>query len=427
MGFEAALLNALEPWREAKVWRVAFSGGLDSSVLLHALSRLASLHELPALIAHHVHHGLQAAADSWPAYCQDFCAARAISLQVSYVQVDSAASLERAAREARYAALSAVLADGEVLLTGQHRNDQVETLLFRLVRGAGVRGLAAMPVMRDLGRGQLVRPLLGFDRVQLEAYARDQGLQWLEDPSNSDLHFARNYLRHEVVPVLQRQWPQASVNIARAAAHMAQAQSLLDEVAQQDLQLCRTEPPCSWLPLPSLALAPLLSLSEQRQVNALRYWLYPYVPMPDTEHWAGWRALRDAKLDAQPVWRLGRWSMHRAEGRLWLAPRAWQQQPLEMAVVDAGRVQLPNNGCVDLPHLSSDAVWRLGYRLGGEVMQLPGRGRRDLKRLLNEAKVPGFVRSRLPLLYRDEQLIAVANVPELDPLNLGFHWLVQID
>ncbi len=145
------LRDALQPWRSASGWCVALSGGLDSTVLLHLLAGLAQREALPPLSAIHIHHGLQSAADAWPAHCRELCAALSVPLQVEYVQVASGASLERAAREARYAAFAARLGIGELLLTAQHRDDQAETLLFRLLRGAGVQGLSAMPMSRALG------------------------------------------------------------------------------------------------------------------------------------------------------------------------------------------------------------------------------------------------------------------------------------
>ena len=149
----ARLLLNLTPWRNATTWRIAFSGGLDSTVLLHLLAHLAKTQSLPALSAIHVHHGLQAAADAWPEHCQSVCDALGVPLQVVRVQVQPGASLERAARDARYGAFIEATQANEVLLTAQHRDDQAETLLFRLLRGAGVRGLSGMPRQRPLGQG----------------------------------------------------------------------------------------------------------------------------------------------------------------------------------------------------------------------------------------------------------------------------------
>ncbi|MGV8844214.1 MAG: tRNA lysidine(34) synthetase TilS [Pseudomonas sp.] len=441
MDLETRLLGVLAPWRAAPAWRVAFSGGLDSTVLLHVLVRLARRQALPALSAVHIHHGLQAVAEDWPAHCQRICAELGVPLQVKYVQVAAGASLERAAREARYAAFTESLGVDELLLTAQHRDDQAETLLFRLLRGAGVRGLAGMPARRALGRGQLLRPLLAVSRAELAAYAQAQGLTWVEDPSNTDTHYARNYLRQCVLPLLTARWPQASTSLARSAAHLSEAQGLLNELAELDLAAAQhTSSGFAWLPLPSLALAPLQGLSPARQRNALRHWLSPLTTLPDSNHWAGWEDLRDAGIAATPIWRLGQGELHRADGRLWWLAGPWLNTPsmppsgVSLAPGIAGSIggstewlQLPSNGWVQLrtrpgaPAPAARDELRVRYRQGGEVLQLAQRGHRQLKRLLNERGVPSMLRARLPLLYRGDRLIGVANLPELSAATQE-HW-----
>lgn len=415
------LLSALQPWRQAPAWRIALSGGLDSSVLLHLLASLARRHALPPLSAIHVHHGLQAVADSWPAHCQRLCAQLGVPLQIEYVQVAGGASIERAAREARYAAFRQITQAGEVLLLAQHRDDQAETLLFRLLRGAGVRGLAAMPRQRELGQGVLLRPLLDVPRAELEAYAQAHELEWIEDPSNTDMQLSRNFLRHQALPLLARYWPQASANLARTAEHLREAQQLLDELAQADLATVAAPSEFAWLGLPSLALEQLRELSPARQRNALRHWLAPLTELPNSDHWAGWGDLRDAQSDRAPIWRLARGELHRADGRLWWLGGEWLQPVSEpvMWVDLALPLALPGNGRLHLQGQLPDSVVQVRYRQGGEVMVLPQRGHRDLKRLLNERRIPAFARARLPLLYVDDQLLAVANLPGLDGVQVG--------
>lgn len=424
----ARVLHALAPWRDAARWYVGFSGGLDSTVLLHLLADLVGQNAIPPLNAIHVHHGLQSAADAWPAHCRRVCEGMGVALQVRHVRVAAGASLEDAARQARYMAFGEVLEAGEVLLTGQHQDDQAETVLFRLLRGAGAKGLAAMPQQRTLGKGTLVRPLLAVSRAELEDYARAHGLSWVEDPSNGDPHHARNYLRNQVMPLLKVRWPQASVVMARTAAHMAEAQSLLDELAEQDLRGAQPVSSFTWLGLPALALAPLTQLSPKRQRNALRYWLASLSRLPDTDHWAGWDTLRDAGEAACPVWRLADGELHRAGGHLWWLPNGWPQP--SQHVIDWSTPQtgltLAGNGLVTLSGRTPAGSLQVRYRKGGEVMQVPGRGSRDLKRLLNEQGVPAFVRGRLPLLFCDGKLLAVANVPGLDGRchgNWRLHWV----
>lgn len=414
----------LTPWLNARTWYVAFSGGLDSTVLLHLLADHAHNHAAPALRAIHIHHGLQPAADAWPAHCQSVCDALAIPLQVIHVQVSPGASLEQAARAARYAAFRQLLGPGDVLFTGQHRDDQAETLLFRLLRGAGLRGLAAMPGQRGLGQGSLARPLLGRSRQQLHDYAQAHQLAWIEDPSNADTRFARNYLRGEVFPHLQQRWPQASQNLARAAEHLGEALGLLDELAQGDLVLAQEGTPLAWPGLDSLDLAALVALSPARQRNALQYWLSRRTRLPDSRHWAGWADLRDAAADAQPVWRLADGQLLRSHGRIWWLSGDWLRLPgAGAAWPDPSEpLRLPGNGSVRLLGAAPATGLRIAYRQGGEVLDIPDRGRRELKRLLNELQVPHFLRPRLPLLYHGERLLALANLPGLVQADCQLDW-----
>ncbi|MGF6392551.1 tRNA lysidine(34) synthetase TilS [Pseudomonas plecoglossicida] len=413
----------LTPWLDAPAWHIAFSGGLDSTVLLHLLADHARRHATPPLHAIHIHHGLQPAADTWPAHCEAVCERLGIELSVVHVQVAPGASLEQAARDARYAAFERILGPGDVLFTGQHREDQAETLLFRLLRGAGLRGLAGMPLQRPLGQGSLARPLLMCSRQQLRDHAKAHGLIWIDDPSNSDSAFARNFLRNDVMPLLQQRWPQAIQNLARCAGHLGEAQGLLDELAQADLATAGEGAATAWSGLDSLDLATLVALSPARQRNALQYWLGARTRLPDTRHWSGWMDLRDAAIDAQPVWRLTDGTLVRSHGRIWWLSGDWLQPVAGQWHWDQpdSPLSLPGNGRV---HLQGHAPGSLhvAYRQGGEVLDVPGRGRRDLKRLFNELQVPHFVRPRLPLLYCGERLLAVANLPVLGQANCQLHW-----
>ncbi|NBB58024.1 tRNA lysidine(34) synthetase TilS [Pseudomonas sp. ODNR1LW] len=427
MNLPGRLLLNLQPWRHATTWHIAFSGGLDSTVLLHLLADLAKNQSLPALNAIHVHHGLQAAAEAWPEHCRSMCESLGVPLQVIRVQVQPGASLERAARDARYAAFIEATQANEVLLTAQHRDDQAETLLFRLLRGAGVRGLSGMPRQRPLGKGQLLRPLLDATRAELEAYASQHKLRWIEDPSNQDRQFSRNYLRHQVFPALTQRWPQAMASMARSAAHLSEAQELLNELARIDLSEASAASEFDWLKLPSIKLASLEKLSDARQRNALSHWLEPLTRLPDSDHWSGWLDLRDATGDARPIWRLAEGELHRAGGRIWWLSGRWlRAAPVPGAWLEPAQpLALPDNGVLTLNGQIPDGPLQIRYREGGEVMELAGRGHRDLKRLLNERGVPPFVRGRLPLLFKDGQLLAVANLSGLDGEATGgwnLHW-----
>lgn len=424
MSVESGLFDALQSWRTAPRWRVAFSGGLDSTVLLHLLVQLASRERVPPVSAIHIHHGLQSVADDWPEHCRVVCDGLGVELDVVHVDVQSGPSLENNAREARYQAFGEVLNPGEVLLCAHHQDDLAETLLFRLLRGAGVRGLAGMPPVRTLGDGWLVRPLLNASRDELESYAVKLGLRWIDDPSNQCTDHARNYLRHRVMPILRQRWPLASGSMARAASHLGEAQQLLDDLALIDLREVGRMDSYEWLTAPSLSLPSLKTLSPSRQRNALRHWIAPFTSLPDTDHWAGWNTLRDASPDASPVWRLAAGELHRGGERIWWLSGPWLTVPTGPVdwFTPEDDIQLPANGAVRLTGYRGEAGLQVRYRKGGESLKLPGRGRRDLKRLLNEVAFPSFARSRLPLLYRDGELIAVANLPQFDVQGLSLIW-----
>ncbi|WP_434456369.1 tRNA lysidine(34) synthetase TilS [Stutzerimonas urumqiensis] len=410
------LLANLQPWLSAPGFWVALSGGLDSTVLLHLLVTLRREHRLPPIRAVHVHHGLQQAAEDWVAHCARLCAALDVELAVERVNVRTGASLEAQARAARYEALAKHLEAGEVLLTAQHRDDQAETVLYRLVRGSGLRGLCGMAPSRPFSCGVLLRPLLDVTRAELERYARAHRLDWIDDPSNLDMDLSRNLLRRTVLPALQARWPQAPAAIARAADHLREADGLLGDLAELDLALARGGSPLPWLDVPNLALAPLRALSEARQRNALRHWLAAFSRMPDSAHWAGWACLRDAAVDRNPVWGLEGGELQRSRDRVWFVPRAWLIPAVAPVTWHdpARELDLPGNGRVapvsKLLNGDLNADLNIRYRVGGETLLLPGRGRRDLKRLLSERGWPPFLRARIPLLYRGDELIAVANL-----------------
>ena len=230
------LLNALPRTGVTRYW-LAYSGGLDSHALLHAMHGLRAQQRGIILCAVHVHHGLRPEADQWAAHCMSVCAALEIPCQVLHVQARPAAgeSPEDAARCARYQALRDVIGAGDCLLTAHHQDDQAETLLLQLLRGAGVAGLAGMPACAAFGTGLLARPLLSHSRAELRAYAERHGLHWVEDGSNAETGYDRNYLRHEILPRLRARWPATAAVLTRSAGHCAAATDLLQILAAQDL------------------------------------------------------------------------------------------------------------------------------------------------------------------------------------------------
>ena len=246
---------------------VAYSGGVDSHVLLHLVVKQCRELAGRVLAAVYVDHGLQVASVAWAEHCRQVC--RELGVQLICLSVDAQAaageSPEAAARRARYSTLEELVGEGDALLVAHHRDDQAETLLLQLLRGAGPRGLAAMPASAPLGKGRLLRPLLELERAQILDYARAHGLCWVDDPSNADKDLDRNYLRHEILPRLKTRWPGMSRTLTRSARRCAESSALNDELAENDLFSIINK---GCLSVPDLAL-----LAAPRQRNVLRYWL----------------------------------------------------------------------------------------------------------------------------------------------------------
>ena len=259
---------ALSSVPRSQRWWIAYSGGVDSHCLLHILSGLVSDQRID-LAAVHVDHGLHRDSARWVQHCTEVCTQQSIPLRVFCVQARAAPgeSQEATARLARYAAFAELLQAGEVLLTAHHQDDQAETILLQLLRGAGSRGLAAMPPLAPFHAGYLARPLLGQTRSDLIAYAQQEHLAWIEDDSNQDSRMDRNYLRHQVLPVLTARWPSAGKTLARAAVHQAESMALLEVLAAQDQRLVAGPSP------QTLRVKPLCALSPARARNLLRYWI----------------------------------------------------------------------------------------------------------------------------------------------------------
>lgn len=394
---------------------VAFSGGRDSCVLLHALASVRE--QLPAaLAAIHVNHQLHPDAVDWARHCRDFAAALAVDYRSIAVTVDPAApeGLEAAARAARYAALEAQLRVGEYLLTAHHADDQLETALLQLLRGGGPAGVAAMPARARFGAGWLARPMLTFERSELTRYAETHDLAHVEDPSNADRRRDRNYLRHEIVPRLKQRWPAAATAVGRAARHAARARVLLDDLAALDLARI-ARPGVRYLPVDDV-----LNLGAARAENLVRYWLAQRgLPLPNTARLDTLLAqAAGARTDSAPRVTWPGAEVHCWHGRLYaLAPPAepvlpvhwYGESPLRLG---AGLGALH---AVDAAGgLRADSFERgveVRARAGGERLRPAGRKHhRELKDLLREAGVVPWMRRRIPLLWVDDALAAVGDL-----------------
>ena len=430
---------------------VGLSGGVDSIVLLDCLKAVARTLGF-RLSALHVNHQLSPNAGRWSAFCGDLCRARGIPFRVVKVHVPRGNSVEAAARAARYAVFAAAAVVDYIVLA-HHQDDQAETVLLQLLRGAGVKGLAAMPLLRrEEGRGTrvegrgsraeettlatrhpppdthpsslvprrstpaILRPLLDVTRAEIEAYARMRKLKWVEDESNQDIYFQRNYLRHEVLPVIARRFPAYRATLARAAQHLADAARMLDEMAAAD--------GAGWIEAGSLAVDAFRRLPATRARNLLRYFLAGHgLNMPGAGRLE--EALRQAlgaKQDARVLVELGDITLRRHAGRLHLvrsggAPPAhyeklWRGEK-EIALPELGGVLTlaPARGAgISLARLGRKPV-TIRVRQGGERLQPDcRRPRRSLKNLLQEARLPPWQRERLPLLYCGEHLVWVAGI-----------------
>jgi len=396
---------------------VAYSGGIDSHVLLHWLSRRRSTLDGLELTAIYVDHGLQPASIAWGEHCAQVC--RALNVAFEILRVDArpapGESPEAAARQARYGALAARLTADGALLTAQHQDDQAETLLLQLLRGAGPHGLAAMPAAAPLGQGWLWRPLLTTTRAEITAYAQAQNLRWIEDASNADRRLDRNYLRHDILPLLRQRWPSAERSLARSAALCADAATLLDELADDDLaQVATDRPDC-------LAIAALRTLSESRQRNALRRWFRRLrLPPPAAVHL---RHILDdaikAPADRVPLIHWPGGEVRRYRNGLYAMAPLPPHDPTQVVPWPAGMDELclPRLGKLSLQPASGAGLrWAdltrykrtVRFRRGGENLLLPGRSHhRALKNLLQAAGIPPWERERLPLLYLNDNLAAV--------------------
>ncbi|HXU94776.1 MAG TPA: tRNA lysidine(34) synthetase TilS [Gallionella sp.] len=395
---------------------IGLSGGVDSVVLLHLLSRLAPRFSW-RLSALHVHHGISPNADAWTDFCTALCARHDISLTIERVDISPLRDhgIEAAARKLRHEAFARRPCDFVAL--AHHADDQAETLLLQLLRGAGVKGAAAMPVLaRREGAPALVRPLLHCSRQEILDYAESHELQWVEDESNADDSYPRNFLRHRVLPLLELKFPHCRDTLSRSAQHFAEASELLDELAQQDAAQA--------VHGGSLDVAALQALSRSRAKNLLRYFLHRTgAPMPQAVQLDDMlKQLCDARRDAAVCVNFGNWQLRRFQGRAYAMP----------ALVDFDRdLELPWNGEAELdwPALSGRlkleqvhgagislaklqrAPVMLHLRSGGETLRPHAHATtRTLKNLLQEHEVPPWQRERLPLLYCGDQLVCVAGV-----------------
>jgi tRNA(Ile)-lysidine synthase len=412
--FEQRLLNRLQPSQPVYV---AYSGGMDSHVVLHLLARFAASHRGRRYAAVHIHHGLSDNADHWLEHCAAICKTMGIDFFSQHLTLSQQKrqSLEAQARAARYQALAKVIPAGAMVLLGQHQQDQLETVLLQLKRGAGPKGLSAMAELSERDGLHYLRPLLECTRQQLSEYARQHGLQWIEDESNQDLGFDRNFLRHQIIPLLEQRWPGIQKAVARSATLFAEQQHLLDQQSQISLEQVRAEDN-------TLSLAALSKLSSAWRSQLIRTWLSEQgAPMPpQTVISRLQQELIEARADASPCISWGAWQFRRFDQRLYLL-KVQSAAPAE-TLIWRGETELNlHNGCClylqQGEHPPDQGDW-LGIRLDGTVsIEFGGWSERfrpsgagvskPLKQWFKLWKIPPWQRAELPLLRSQDRLVAV--------------------
>ncbi|MGP8307365.1 tRNA lysidine(34) synthetase TilS [Vibrio sp. YIC-376] len=396
---------------------LAFSGGVDSRLLLELLSRYQQEHAIPCH-AVYVHHGLSGNADDWADKCQLWAQQAGISCSIEHVSLDthSGESIELLAREARYQALAEYIDNGDLLLTGQHADDQVETFLLALKRGSGPKGLSCMAESMPFSAGTLIRPLLTTRRVQIETIARSLNLEWVEDESNQDTRYDRNYLRHHIVPELSQRWPSIHQAVQRSASLCAQQEALLDELLND--VFCRALQ--SDL---SLDIAELASHSELARARLIRTWLAKQNAQMPSQVQLGliWNEVALAQQDANPKFKLKQGEVRRFQNKLYWVTEAidvvdWQSKiHIDLALILPGRLgelilssssKQPTIALPPQPELLS-----VTFNPEGLSAHPAARNHsRKLKKLFQEYNVPSWLRRQIPILMYQGQVVAVADL-----------------
>ncbi|MFU8789472.1 MAG: tRNA lysidine(34) synthetase TilS [Methylobacter sp.] len=395
---------------------IGYSGGVDSHVLLH---HCASILQLKGrLQAVYIHHGLQADAELWAVHCEK--TAKNLGVEFLTLQVNAKAmpgeSPEEAARNARYAAFKTLINVNDVLLLAQHQEDQLETVLLQLFRGSGLRGLSGMPEQAAFGRGVMLRPLLNTPKQAISDYAKTQQLSWVEDPSNQSNAYDRNFLRNAVLPQLKQRWPAIDKTVARSAKHCAEAQRLVEDVADE-LFTTVFNPADK-----TLSISLLVSHRLQLQPLIIRHWFQHLGLKMPAQAVVGRILTQVIGADGQrdPVLSGQGYTIRRYRDKLYCLPQSTSETPQDCvwpsgqtAVTIAGNQLLsclPSSAGILLEHWQNAKV-EIKFRRGGELISLPGRqGRHSLKNLFQEAAIPPWERGLIPLIYMDDVLAAVGDI-----------------
>jgi len=395
---------------------IAYSGGIDSHVLLHLCASINDIKE--NITAVYINHGLQVEAENWGKHCEQVCN----HLGVKFIGLNTNAeaalgeSPEEAARNARYAALKPLLAKGDLLLLAQHAEDQLETVLLQLFRGSGLKGLSGMPESTSFGEGTLLRPLLGISKAEIIEYAQHHDLKWIEDPSNKQTHFDRNFLRNDIIPHLKKRWPSLDKTVTRSAKHCADAQLVIDTLAEDLLKVAIADADNT------LTISLLLGYSLLKQQLIIRQWLQRIgLKMPSQDFVQ--RILTEvvgAREYAAPVLSTQGYQFRRYRNSLYclkpqksglVGERFWPSGQHILKITDDSVYEIVASSKGIPCKQWQNARITVKFRSGGETIQLPGRtGHHSLKHLYQEAGIPPWERAALPLVYLDDRLAAVGEL-----------------
>lgn len=413
--------SILEPLREkgGKVV-LALSGGVDSRVLLHLLSLYRNENPQLKCVAVHVHHGLSTYADDWAEKCIKWCDGYNIESNVERVTLElgSQVSTEQEARNKRYQVLEKFVNKNDVLITGQHSSDQTESFLLALKRGSGPKGLSSMPESIQFNQGHIVRPLLAISQEQIVQYALDEKLDWVEDESNQDIKYDRNFLRHQVIPVLKSRWPEIESSVLRSAKLCGDQELLLQELLQQKLEDTLTEDK-------GLSISTLFSQSELVRNQLIRMWLEKHSAlMPSFKQLVAiWKEVAIAKEDANPTLNLTSGMVRRYQGILYFLPKYQDISGWSSELILGGTLLLPDGlGVLEFTEKVSPGKIGLRAPLGDENVMVhfnpegliahPSNRNhsRKLKKLYQEYKIPSWRRKRMPIIMYGDAIAMVAGL-----------------
>lgn len=422
--------------KTSRFW-IALSGGLDSRVLLelcaHVLDRQVSTEHQPYRFSViHVNHQLQPDAEQWAQFCVEICRSLNLEICVVVVKVKSGQgrSLEQAARDARRQAFSDVMQSGDILLTAHHLNDQAEAVLLRLFRGSGVTGLGGIRPVVKFEPGWMARPLLSVSRQQLQDYARQHELQFIEDPSNQSHDHDRNYLRHAIIPQLEGRWPGLQTTLARNARHLRQTDRFLNEQVSKIIPQVLDQSGC-------ILTQELSAFDCFKRQLLFRKWFELYdISMPSSTLLEQIESdIVSARIDADPCLS---WNsdgqciqVRRYRNKLFLIKNPpildtnivipWDGQSRLDLPANLGylRAEVSNKGGID-KSLWATATIEIRFRQGGETCLLPGReGHRSLKAVFQEFNIPPWERAQVPLIFLNEELAAIASLVVCSPFYIA--------